>query len=142
MSERKQISNGYGWFRYLLIPVVLILLSDVIYGNEYWYIELPFLVLTIAAYYWLSRSRKIKYDEKNLYLIYGKKEKVIPFQDIISIKRSRSKVNGSRYWILKYQSDKVRTVRYFRDYFNKEFHSAVRTINPNVVIWTHPFFNH
>lgn len=143
MSERKPISNGIGWMRFLLIPVILVLLSEVIYSENRW-IYLPFFLLSIALYYRLKNARKIKIDDQFLYLVYGKKEKVIPFQKIISIKRSSAKVNGNRYWILRYQLEegKIKSVRYFRDFFNKEFHQAVRLKNPEVVIWTHPHFNH
>lgn len=37
---------------------------------------------------------------------------------------------------------KNRTIRFFKMFFNKEFHLAVRIANPKVVIWTHPFFAH
>jgi hypothetical protein len=143
MSERKTISNGIGWMRFLLIPVVLVLLSEIIYSESRWII-LPFFLLSLILYYRLKNARKIKIDDQFLYLVYGKNEKVIPFQQIKSIKRSASKVNGSRYWILKYELEegKSKSVRYFRDFFNKEFHNAVRLKNPDVVIWTHPHFNH
>lgn len=143
MNERKTISNGLGWFRYLLIPVILVLLSAVIYNENRW-IYLPFLLFSITLYYQFKKARKIKIDDQFLYLVYGRKEKVIPFQRIISIKRSAAKINGSRYWILKYQLEegKTKSLRYFRDFFNKEFHSAIREKYPEVIIWTHPHFNH
>ena len=70
-------------------------------------------------------------------------EKKIPFSVIISIKKSNTKVNGSRFWKLVYldKLKKERTCRFFSD-FNKEFRQSVKIVNPDVVIWTHPHFNH
>ncbi len=84
------------------------------------------------------------HDDKNLYVFCHKTETIIPFKDIISVKKSRARLNGSRYWIVSYKNQlkEEKKLRYFNTFFNKEFHNALRIGNPKIVIWTHPFFAH
>lgn len=144
MEERKTIKNGLAWIRYFLIPVMIALLGEIIYYKENRWQNVVFFMLCVILFYLLKRMRKLQHDNQNFYIIRGTKENVIPFTSIISIKRSRSKVNGSRFWIITYtdEKNKTRKCRYFSDFFNKEFHECVRLENPSVIIWTHPFFNH
>lgn len=143
MEEKKTITFGKAWLRYLVIPVIAVFIFGILVGDfkDGWTFVLLF--ISIGLFLLLKRSRKLKHDNEHFYIIHGKKEKAIHYCNIISIKRSRSKVNGGRYWILKYKNDeeKVKSCRFFSS-FDGEFHRSVRTINSDVVIWEHPFFGH
>lgn len=144
MNEKKTITFGKAWLRYLLVPFILVFVFGIFAGdfNDGW--TFVFLFISIGLFLLIKRARKLKHDDEYFYIIRDKKEKAIHFSQIISIKKSRSKVNGSRYWILRYKiegADKIKKCRFFSS-FDGEFHRAVRKVNPDVVIWTHPHFNH
>lgn len=143
-KTRETLSSGYSWTRFILIPVILGAVSQIIYEPEGRAWGFAYFSLSMGLYALLSRLRKLKFDDQNIYFIRSKKETVIPIKTIVSIKRSRSKVNGERFWKLTYTNAKGKetTIRYFRSMFNKDFHEKVRMANPDVVIWTHPHFNH
>tara|TARA_R110000787_G_scaffold271063_5_gene378176 strand:- start:813 stop:1313 length:501 start_codon:yes stop_codon:yes gene_type:complete len=141
--KREVIKSGKAWMRFLMYPLAFLSILDII-DKPYRYTGLIVLVISIGLFYLFKRARRLEHDDQNLYIIRGKKEKIIPFTSIISIKRSAAKVNGNRFWILLYKDDldKKRKIRYFRSFYNKEFHSALRIANPKVVVWTHPHFAH
>lgn len=139
-DSRAIVSYGYSLWRYpsyiFFGLAALALVADPFNGWTW------FIALLSFSLVWVSKNaRVIRHDDQNLYLIKGKYENAIPFLNIISIMKSKSKLNGSRFWILKYteEDEKERTIRFFSD-FNKEFHTAVRTANPKVLIRDHPFF--
>ena len=142
-GERQVLKSGKAWMRWLMIPVAFFSVLDII-DKPYRFTGLIVLLISVGLFFLLKRARRLEHDELNLYIIRDKKEVIVPFTDIISIKRSRAKVNGSRAWILRYDDHlrKKRKIRFFNDFFNKKFHTAVRIANPKVVIWTHPFFAH
>ena len=143
-GERKVLKSGKAWMRWLMIPVALLSVLDIIDKPDR-FTGLIVLLISIGLFFLLKRARRLEHDELNLYIIRDKKETIVPFTDIISIKKSRAKVNGSRFWIMRYNDQKhlkTRKLRYFRSFFNKEFLQLVRIANPKVVIWTHPFFAH
>ena len=140
-GERRVMRRGWAWARWLSIPIVFFALPTTL--HEYIWVNLVVIAFGVGVFFLFRRAKRLEYDDVNLYLIRNKKEKVIPFTDIVSIKRSATKVNGERYWIIRYNDEgKEKQLRYFRQFFNKEFHQAVRDVNPSVVIWTHPHFNH
>tara|TARA_R110001632_G_scaffold6324_4_gene25792 strand:- start:9006 stop:9506 length:501 start_codon:yes stop_codon:yes gene_type:complete len=142
-KKREVIKSGKAWMRWLMIPVALLSVLDII-DKPYRWTGLILLVISVGLFYLLKRSRRLEHDEVNLYIIRDKKETIVPFTSIISIKRSGMKVNGSRPWKIRYEDHirKKRKIWFFNDFFNKEFHNAVRIGNPKVVIWTHPHFAH
>jgi len=142
-GERKVIKVGKAWMRWLMVPVVFFSILD-IWDKPYRWTGLIVLAISIGLFYLLKRARRLEHDDASLYVIRDKKEKLIPFTSIISVKRSGATVNGSRYWILLYEDElrKKRKIRFFNDFFNKEFHNKLRKGNPKVVIWTHPHFAH
>ena len=143
-GERQVLKGGKAWMRWLMIPVAVLSVLDVI-DKPYRFAGFIVLFISIILFFLLKRARRLEHDELNIYIIRDKKEKVIPFTSVISIKKSRTKVNGSRFWIVRYKDEndqKTRKFRYFRSFFNKEFLQLVRIANPKVVIWTHPFFAH
>lgn len=143
MEKPKVVTYGYRWVRFILIPLIIFALIGLFEFGENWARDLLILIVLLFLYFLFWRSRRLKHDSENLYIINGNKTKVVPFTSIISIKRSRTKINGSRFWILKYTNDleETRTIRYSTS-FTKEFRDSVMKANPDVVIWTHPFFNH
>jgi len=103
-------------------------------------------MIFVGLYVLLYYARKIHFTEDTLFIYFAKKETVVPFTAIKSIKKSSTKVNSSRYWILRYEKEdgaKV-TCRYFPSLFNdnhKEFNKLVKKANPSVIIWDHPHFH-
>lgn len=142
-EERKIIKYGYRWMG--LIPLILsaFIILDLLTNYENIFEHLTALLICAVFFFIFKISRRIQYDSNNLYIIRGGNERVIPFSTIISIKKSSTKVNGSRYWKLLYKDNtgNEKMCRYFLS-FAKEFNESVRKVNPDVVIWTHPFFNH
>lgn len=102
VKKREVIKQGKAWMRWIMVPFaffsVLHFFSNPLSLKGY----VAFLI-TVGLFYLLKRARRLEYDEKNLYIIRDKKEKVVPFTSIISIKKSRTKVNGERFWKLKYE---------------------------------------
>lgn len=89
----------------------------------------------------------MSFDDNNLYIINGKRERIIHFTDIVSIKKSATKINSRRYWKIRYKEGDgtEKTRRYYPPFFDntqKKFYMAVQQKNSKVVVWTHPFFNH
>lgn len=143
VEKRKIVSHGYRWGRFIVLPLIIFFILILIQGDNDRSISFLIVVILSALYFLLWRWKKLQHDSQNLYVIRGNKTQVIPFTSIISIKRSRTKINGGRFWILKYKNEleETRTIRYNTS-FTKEFRQSVRIANPDVVIWEHPFFNH
>lgn len=145
-NQEKKLMITTGIIRWLRFPIAIIaffigaLLFDF---DENWQYYLITVLILIWLFYILWKHRRLKHDSKNLYIMRGKDETVVPLANILSIKRSRAKVNGGRYWILIYLDNlkQERKLRFDSD-FNKPFFNAVKENNPEVVIWEHPFFNH
>jgi len=144
-EEKKKMitSSSIRWWRFIIAPVVLIATMSMIQEGTFSSLKILILLTLSGIVYLLWKHRRLKFDSKNLYIKRGKEETNFPLTNIISIKRSRTKVNGGRYWILIY-SDEIKQERSlrFNSHFNKDFFNAVRNNNPKVVIWEHPFFNH
>lgn len=144
-QEKKQmITTGIiRWWRFPLLFVAVFMASEALRFEENWsYYLLTFLILTGLGFLLWNR-RRLKHDSKNLYIKRGKDETTVPLANIVSIKRSRTKVNSERFWILIYQDEIKQDQKLrFNSSFNKPFFDAVRDNNPDVVIWEHPFFNH
>ncbi len=85
--------------------------------------------------------RTVKYDDRNVYFISGRKKTIIPFESFTELKRSKSKINNNRFWILKYKDEdgKIKTRRFFHGVFQdspKAFHEAIHKIRPLPIKWT------
>lgn len=142
-KERELITTGYYGGRYIMLALSIIFGLNLISDPSSWVFAILFLI-TLGFFFLFRRSRRIYFDDKNLYLLRHKEEIVVPFTDIVSIKRSRTKINGSRPWILRYKDKNniEKKIRYFRMFFVKKFHQTVKSENPEIIIWEHPFFNH
>ncbi len=143
LEEKKLLKYGYRAWKWVFLVAavwqILVILTNE--GDHLW--DTVFLLIFFLLFLLFRRARRLKYDSKNLYINRLKKDKAIPYEHIISIKRSAAKVNGGRYWILQYadETGKKRKIR-FDASFTKEFRDSVKKVNPSVVIWTHPHFNH
>lgn len=129
--------------RFLLIPFIFAAILQIVTGDGDRMQGAIGLLVFLGLYFLFSISRRLQYDDQNFYIIRGSNERAIHFSSIISIKKTSTKVNGERYWKMVYLDEfKVeRRCRFFSS-FNKDFHNKVRSVNPDVVIWTHPIFNH
>ena len=139
-GQRIAISTRFYWFKFLTIPFIILFLVLYIRNlDNYFYLGL--LLFSIVAYFQFARSRRIYFDEENVYIVKFTSETVIPFVNIISINRSKTRLNGRRFWILKYQTklDDTKEIRYFQSFNLNRFHKAVEHVNPKVEIWIHPF---
>ena len=144
MSERKVISKGIAWFRYVVGAIIFFIVLTIPNSIKEVPLKLLSILILVLIFYALKKARKLQYDVNNFYIIHGEKEKIITYKNIISIKRSRTKVNGGRFWIVLYKNEDgyEKKCRFFLDFFYSDFLNSVKAKNPSVVIWTHPFFNH
>ena len=148
MSKRTTITNGVRPFRYIfgLLSVFLLLnmIQELSAGTG---TLLTFFISTIL-FFLLYISRWIQFDDEYIYRRYGKKEKAVSFLTIVSIKRTAAKVNGRRMWKVTFLDDeeKEKGFRFLEGNFQhgstKEFIKKVEMVNPEVVVWEHPFFDH
>ena len=85
-------------------------------------------------------SRRVRFDQENLYRTYGPREKVQPFTSIIRIERSGAKLSNRRFWNVIYKTDDGREsrIRFLEGNFQhgsvNEFIKAVQAVNPEVQI--------
>lgn len=129
--------------RFLLIPFIFAAILQIVTGDGDRIQGAIVLLVSLGLYFLFTISRRLQYDDQNFYIIRGSNERAIHFSSIISIKKTSTKVNGERYWKMVYLDEfRIKHNCRFFSSFNKEFHTRVRTVNPDVVIWTHPFFNH
>ncbi len=145
ISTRTTITNGVRPLRYLFGTIGLFLFASFL--GTYSEITLILLLACILLTFLFYRSRKIQFDESNLYRVYPNKEKTVSFSDITSIKRSNIKVNGTRLWKVTYRDkDQLEQKMLFKEGTfqhgsTNELIEAVKDVNPSVVIWGHPHFN-
>ena len=145
-NQEKKLMINTGIIRWLRYPIgflAIIFLVEFFKFTSHWHYYLTTFTILSGIFYWLWNRRMLRHDSKNLYILRGKTETIVPLSKVVSIKRSRAKVNSSRYWILIYLNElkEEKKLRFDSD-FNKPFFDAVRDNNPEVVIWEHPFFNH
>ena len=143
-DKKLMINTGIiRWLRFPLLFVSVFMASETLKFNSNWSYYFAVFLILIGLSYLLWKRRMLRHDSKNLYIKRGNDVTRVSLANIISIKRSRAKVNSSRYWILIYLDEikQERKLRFDSD-FNTPFFDAVREKNPEVVIWEHPFFNH
>lgn len=143
-ENKKIITTGIiRWWRFLIGFVVFMITLDMVQNNSYSLWKTSIILCLSGVTYWLWKRRKLRFDSKNLYIKRGNIETTVALTNVISIKRSKAKVNGSRFWVLVYLNNlkEKKTLRFDSD-FNKDFFETVKKNNPKVIILTHPFFNH
>jgi hypothetical protein len=140
-NKKKITSNSMRWWRFIIALVILIVTWDMLQERTYSSLKIIILLILSGIIYLLWKDRRLKYDRKNLYIQRGKEETNFPLTNIVSIKKSKTKINGQRFWVLTYvDKQNIEKKLRFKSNFNKEFHNTVRQNNPNVIISTHPFF--
>jgi hypothetical protein len=140
-NKKKITSNSIRWWRFIIALVILIVTWDMLQERTYSSLKIIILLILSGIIYLLWKDRRLKYDRKNLYIQRGKEETNFPLTNIVSIKKSKTKINGQRFWVLTYvDKQNIEKKLRFKSNFNKEFHNTVRQNNPNVIISTHPFF--
>jgi hypothetical protein len=140
-KKKKITSNSIRWWRFIIALVILIVTWDMLQEGTYSSLKIIILLILSGIIYLLWKDRRLKYDRKNLYIQRGKEETNFPLTNIVSIKKSKTKINGQRFWVLTYvDKQNIEKKLRFKSNFNKEFHNTVRQNNPNVIISTHPFF--
>jgi hypothetical protein len=140
-NKKKITSNSMRWWRFIIALVILIVTWDMLQEGTYSSLKIIILLILSGIIYLLWKDRRLKYDRKNLYIQRGKEETNFPLTNIVSIKKSKTKINGQRFWVLTYvDKQNIEKKLRFKSNFNKEFHNTVRQNNPNVIISTHPFF--
>ncbi|MEZ5016968.1 MAG: hypothetical protein R2800_07935 [Flavipsychrobacter sp.] len=146
MEERLVLTNGYRWIRWLFVPIGFGVLLELVNTDGYTLLKSGILLGCILFYFIFWSVRKIRFDNTNLYVIKGNREKLVPLKNIKKLAKSRAKVNGERFWIITFEEDhQEKKLRYFSSFINgnnKTFKAAIQKANPDVVIWEHPFFNH
>ncbi len=145
-EERKTLASGTRWPRFIFAVVGFFILVEIVSEPGEFLIKLFLLMLCGIFYFVFYRIRRLQFDNDNLYILKGKDETVVPFVSIISIKKANTKVNGQRYYKILYK-DEFNTEhirRYMPGIFgeSKNFIATVKKANPDVVHWSHPFFNH
>lgn len=145
MSKRTTISNGIRWVRYFFGFMALVFLSEAFEGA--WQVDivtsLVFLILTWLFY----KMRRVRFDDENIYRIYGKKENVVSFNSIKRIEKSGATINSRRMWKLRYEKEGGREASFlfidgiFQHGSDKELISAVSKVNPSVEVEESYFWN-
>jgi len=70
--------------------------------------------------YLLWKHRRLKFRGKNFYIRRGKEEQIVSLTNIVSIKKSQTKINSERFCILIYLDEqKMEKKLRFNSYFNK-----------------------
>lgn len=134
----KTITNGPRWIRYPLFYVFLNNVYFVLTGVKVSENLISAVITgTFVFLFWIYR--KIKYDEQNVYFISGNRKTIVPFETITELKKSKSKINSERFWILKFKNEEgaIKTRRFFHGIFQggpKDFHKNVKALNPSLNI--------
>lgn len=143
--KRTTLTNGIRPFRYIAAFVGVILVQEV--WNAESLTDGAIITFIIAWGLWglLYVSRRLSFDTNGVYKQYGRKEIFIPYESIVSIKKSGTKINGRRTWKLAHESDKTKSFHFLEGRFQqgnvKEMIAIAKRVNPEIAIWWHPFFN-
>ena len=144
MENRQTLKSGKRWIGFLVFPFALGLIVEIFSTTDNMIWNLIYLLICGIIFMVFRFSRRLYFDEKNFYIVRGNYEKEIPFTNIISLKKSSTKVNGERYWKLLYKDKdgEEHICRFFKMFGIKEFQNAIRAENKDIIIWDHPFFGH
>lgn len=147
-QKHTTITNGIRPWRYLVGIWSLLTLTSLFSTWPLNTITLLSFSISAVLFTLLYYSRRIVFSSTHLFKIHGNRKQAIPLTAIQSIKRTGAKVNGTRMWIVNYLNTKgkEKKVRFLEGVFQhestKELIQEVRKVNPNVVVWEHPHFNH
>lgn len=142
-KDRETLTNSLRVSRFFILPIVFglaySLMSDIIATPATRLKTFIVLFFFLALYRLIYHIRQIQYDTDTLYLVYGRKEKNIPFPNIISIHPKPSNFFNARRWQLKYKNEHYKThTCLYTTYGNQNtaeaFHQAVQNKNEDVLI--------
>lgn len=147
-APRRQIlTTGLYWVRWLFVPVLLGMLLAMVDQR----LSNPTTFGWFLGFAWLyglfAQSKRAHFDATTLYFTRRRTETPVPLRDVTAVKATRTKVNGGRLWRVEYRDidgiDRRFTfeIPLFNDNLSA-FIDAVRTQNPKVVVWRHPYFGH
>lgn len=148
MPKRTTITNGIRLWRYPVGLFALFSLISFLQNNHWNSTSIISLFIPCIAFTLIYYSRRIVFSQNHFYKIYGHKEIIIPFKSIQSIKRSAVKINGTRMWKVTYRKRNgfKKKMMFLEGIFQsgstKTLIKRVKSVNPNMVIWEHPHFNH
>lgn len=148
-SEQKPttITNGAYHYRILFGFLTFIFISNGIGGSTNVAQDIFFGLLFGLIAFLLHISRRVKFNETAIIRFYGKRQKITPFEKIVSIKRSRTKVNNVRLWKVDYLDEDGLAKKFrfkegtFQHGSTKEMIKKAEAINPKIVVWYHPYFD-
>ena len=141
------ITNGAYHYRILFGFVSFLFTSNGIGGSTNVPQDIFFGLLFGLIAFLLHISRRVKFTETEIIRFYGRRQKVTPFEKIVSIKRSRTKVNNVRLWKVDYldKDGLAKKFRFkegtFQHGSTKEMIKMAEAVNPEIVVWYHPYFN-
>lgn len=148
MATRTTITNGVRLWRYPVGFVGIFLLLSILQDFAVSQAGLVFFCTLVILFVLLYKSRRVRFDDAHIYRMYGKNEKATAFTDIVSIKRSAMKLNGTRMWKVTFLNADQKEKKFwflegvFQHGSTQEFIKLVQAVNPSVVVWQHPHFNH
>ncbi len=147
MEKRTTLTNGLRWLRHPLAVIIILVIPEAFQksANQ----QIIIVSLLIAAIVWiiLYMSQRIRFDSGNFFITNGQRERVIPFAQIDSVKRSGRKYNNRKYWYIEYsdKDDQPKKKYFLEGNFQhnsvKELIEAIKEVKPNLLVWTHPHFN-
>lgn len=145
-KDRETLSDSVRVSRFFILPILLVLIwllvTHVIDTSAARFKTYIIIFFFLALYRLIYHIRRLQYDADTLYLVYGRQEKSIPFNMIISISSHPTKWAGNwfgmRAWQLVYKDERHKTQR-CRFYLRKTkglphaLHSTLKDINPDIV---------
>ncbi len=137
LAKRTTISNGIAWVRYIWGFFTVLFFSNVF--SEGWQTDLILTLIFAGLTALFYNLRRVRFDDENIYRIYGKREKPVAFAAISRIERSGAKLNSRRMWRLRYDNEgKEDSFLFIDGIFQhgsvKELIQKVRAVNPGVEI--------
>tara|TARA_R110002072_G_scaffold71681_1_gene171711 strand:+ start:932 stop:1378 length:447 start_codon:yes stop_codon:yes gene_type:complete len=130
--KRKVLSKGFGWTRFFLVPVFLVLIANLILFTNEALVSFFLLFFVATLFYLIGRYRRMEFDHDNLYILYGTDEKVIHFSSIVSIKRSRADKKKHHWKVTYLDKFSYKNSYRYKSHTNTEFQRRVKKVNPEV----------
>lgn len=137
MDNRKQITNGIRWYRWIFVITASLCFLYIANGQYLEWTITSFLISLLLIRILYNSPRLELYGE-SLYIIRGKEEEAVSFKKISKIRKTRTKINGRRMWKVIYEDETgiKRTRRFIPIIFApmSNFCDGVKKTNPDVVI--------
>jgi hypothetical protein len=138
MAKRTTITNGVRPARYFFAVLILLSFIDVLKSPES-KVTMVIWLVSVVMFGVLHFSRKIEFDDENIYRNFGRMERAVPFTRIESVEQSGMKVTSTRMWKVTYLNDAVQKHSFqfiegtFQHGSTNTFIQAIQRVNPRVV---------